>query len=83
MLFRSTAFCFLFENTTIIIFLPSIIGCNNLLLSISCKSVVKNIVDVAFFLFFFSSGKKYIILFINYKLPYLLKFEGLFFYLGS
>ena len=58
--FKLLFFFFLFENITIIIFLLSITGCNNLLLSISCKSVMKNIVDVAFFsiFYFFSSGKK-------------------------
>ena len=44
-------------------------GCNNLVLNISCKSIVKNIVDVAFFSLFylFVIWEKYIILFIDYK----------------
>ena len=76
---------FLFENITIIIFLPSTIGYNNLLLSISCKSVVKNIVnDVALFSIFLSVFHliKKIILFIDYKWSYWLKFRGLFFTWG-
>ena len=45
---------------TIIIFLPSIINCNNLLFNINCKNIVKNIIKIikkilffSFFIYFF------------------------------
>ena len=46
-------FVFYLKISLLLLFLPSTIGCNNLVLSISYKSIVKNIVNVAFFFIFY------------------------------